>query len=63
MLTTQQVAERLGVSRARVQQLTAEGRLAGSRLGNFWVYEEKTVEDFARQERPVGRPPAAEEEA
>ena len=54
-LTTQQVAERLGVTVSRVRQLVLEGRLPAGKFGRDLVIKEsdlKRVED-----RRPGRPP------
>jgi excisionase family DNA binding protein len=56
-LTTKEVAERLGVSVGRVQQLVAEGRLPATKIGQTNLVKEsdlKLVED-----RKTGRPPKA----
>jgi excisionase family DNA binding protein len=56
-LTTNQAAERLGVSAIRVRQLIAEGRLPAQKFGTAHMIKEsdlKLVED-----RKVGRPPKA----
>lgn len=54
-LTTKEVAEKLGVSVGRVQQLIAEGRLPATKIGQTNLVKEsdlKLVED-----RKIGRPP------
>lgn len=54
-LTTQQAAERLGVTVSRVRQLVLEGRLPAEKFGRDLVIKEsdlKRVED-----RRPGRPP------
>lgn len=55
MLTVAQVAERLGVSVRRVQQLIASGALAAERYGNQYL----VADDFADPRRPRGRPKKA----
>ncbi len=53
-LTTKEVAEKLGVSVGRVQQLIAEGRLPATKIGQTNLVKEsdlKLVED-----RKTGRP-------
>jgi excisionase family DNA binding protein len=60
LLTTKQVAERLGVSIGRIHQLINEGRLPAEKLGRDYVIREgdlKLVED-----RRVGRPPKSKAE-
>lgn len=54
LLTTLEAAERIGVSRARVLQLIAEGQLPARRLGSQWVVRAQDVDAFERQ--PVGYP-------
>jgi excisionase family DNA binding protein len=56
MLTTEQVAQRLGVHRTRVHQLIMAGRLPAQRFGRVWQVDEAAVERFARQDRQPGRP-------
>jgi excisionase family DNA binding protein len=60
LLTTQQVAERLGVTASRVRQMVADGALPATRMGrdNFIKVEDlKLVAD-----RKPGRPPKAQTE-
>ena len=58
LLTTAQVAERLGVHRTRVNVLIREGRLPAQQFGRAYLVDEK---DLALvEERTVGRPPKAE---
>jgi excisionase family DNA binding protein len=60
LLTTKQVAERLGVSIGRIHQLINEGRLPAEKLGRDYVIRE---EDLKLVEgRKVGRPPKAKAE-
>ncbi|MEW6213549.1 MAG: helix-turn-helix domain-containing protein [Acidobacteriota bacterium] len=60
LITTSEVAERLGVHRSRVQVLIQEGRLPAQRYGKVYLVEEsalKLVED-----RKPGRPSKLEKE-
>lgn len=53
-LTTKEVAEKLGVSVGRIQQLIAEGRLPATKIGQTNLVKEidlKLIED-----RKTGRP-------
>ena len=60
LLTTKQVAERLGVSIGRIHQLINEGRLPAEKVGRDYVIRE---EDLKLVEgRKVGRPPKAKAE-
>jgi excisionase family DNA binding protein len=60
LLTTKQVAERLGVSIGRIHQLINEGRLPAEKVGRDYVIRE---EDLKLVEgRKVGRPPKAKTE-
>jgi excisionase family DNA binding protein len=54
LLTTAQVAERLGVHRTRVNVLIREGRLPAQQFGRAYLIDEKDLALIA--ERPVGRP-------
>jgi len=61
LLTTNEVAERLGVTVARVQKLIWDGRLPATKMGRDYVIQEedlKLVED-----RKPGRPRTKTEEA
>jgi hypothetical protein len=57
VVTTRQAANILGVSVRRVQQLCRSGRL-GEKVGDRWLIG-GDLEDFARIERPPGRPKKA----
>jgi excisionase family DNA binding protein len=54
LLTTAQVAERLGVHRTRVNVLIREGRLPAQQFGRAYLIDEKDLALVA--ERHVGRP-------
>lgn len=54
-LTTKEVAEKLGVSVGRVQQLIAEGRLPATKIGQTNLVREDDLKLV--QERKTGRPP------
>jgi len=58
LLTTDQAAERLGVTRGRVLQYLRDGRFPGAgRLGPAWIIPEAAVAAFER--RKTGRPATA----
>jgi excisionase family DNA binding protein len=51
-LTTEQVAQRLGLSQGRIEVLAREGRFPNARkLGRDWVIPARDVEEFAKIER------------
>lgn len=54
MLTTAQVAERLGLDPSRVRVLAAQGRIVAEKVGRDWVFSEDAVAAFVP--RPPGRP-------
>jgi excisionase family DNA binding protein len=54
VLTTQQAAEKLGITRQRVGALIRSGRLPAVKVGRDWVLDEKDVDNFEKQ--PAGRP-------
>lgn len=54
LITTAEVAERLGVHRSRVQVLIKEGRLPAQKFGKVYLVEEKDLKLV--QERKPGRP-------
>lgn len=53
-LTTQEAAERLGLSKRQVQALIKKGYLPAEWLGHVWAIKPAAVDAFQR--RPVGRP-------
>jgi excisionase family DNA binding protein len=53
-LTTKEVAEKLGVSVGRVQQLIAEGRLPATKIGQTNLVKESDLKLV--QNRKTGRP-------
>lgn len=56
-MTTQEVADLLGLTKGRVRALARAGKLHGTRHGRDWLFIRDQVQDFARQPRPTGRPP------
>lgn len=54
-LTTKEVAEKLGVSVGRIQQLIAEGRLPATKIGQTNLVKESDLKLV--QDRKTGRPP------
>lgn len=57
LLTTTQVAARIGVLPCRVRQFIRTGRLPAMREGRDWLVRAPDVERFQR--RPSGRQPRA----
>jgi excisionase family DNA binding protein len=55
LLTTRQVANRLGISDRRIRQLLAEGRIESIRIGGRWLVEESDCH-FERKPRGGYRP-------
>ena len=53
-LTTKEVAERLGVSVGRIQQLVAEGRLPATKVGHTNLIKESDLQLV--EKRQTGRP-------
>jgi excisionase family DNA binding protein len=54
LLTTQQAAERLGISQPRIYQLISEGRLPAQKIGRDYVIDEKDLKLV--ENRKAGRP-------
>ena len=54
-LDIKQVAQELKLSRQRIQQLCAQGRL-GTKVGIQWVITREELDAFKAIPRPVGRP-------
>lgn len=57
LLTTKQVAEKLGVSPARVRRMVIDGLIKADKLGRDNVITEKELKRFEKLDRSVGRPP------
>jgi excisionase family DNA binding protein len=57
MLTTKQVADRLGVTMRRVQALINDGKLPAEKFGRDYMVKEKDLKLV--ENRKVGRPPKA----
>ena len=56
LLTTSEVAERLGVTRWRVNQIIQSGKLKAAKFGQIYLINEDDLKEVL--ERPkVGRPP------
>lgn len=55
LLTTAEVAERLGVHRTRVNVLIKEGRLPAQQYGRAYLVNEKDLKLV--EDRKTGRPP------
>lgn len=56
LLTTAQAAEKLGVTRWRVNQLIQHGRLKATRMGQIFIIDEQDLK--AVENRKPGRPAA-----
>lgn len=56
LLTTDQAAEILGLSVARVKQLLAQGKLEGKHVGKQWIIERKALASVTVYGK-AGRPP------
>ncbi|MET0466893.1 MAG: helix-turn-helix domain-containing protein [Chitinophagaceae bacterium] len=61
LLTTQQAAERLGISQPRIYQLISEGRLPAQKIGRDYVINEDDLK-LVEVRPKVGRPPKAKTE-
>jgi excisionase family DNA binding protein len=59
LLTTQQVADALGVTQRRIRALIAAGRLRAHQVGRTWVIRPSSVAALRRMGRRPGRPPKA----
>lgn len=57
LITTNEAAESLGVTRQRVLQLIGDGRLKAEKFGNVYMIRRDNLDRI--EERPVGRPPKA----
>lgn len=60
-LTTKEVAEKLGVSVGRIQQLIAEGRLPATKIGQTNLVKESDLKLV--RDRKTGRPTKAKDKS
>ena len=58
-LTVEDASKRLGVGRARVNQLIGSGMLAAEKVGGIWLIDEQSVEARRNAAPKAGRPPAS----
>ena len=55
-LTTQEVAEILGLSEQRVRAIAQSKQLPSTRKSRFYLFRRRDVEEFKDLERKSGRP-------
>ncbi len=56
-LTTDEVAEILGITPGRVRQIVVDGRLVpDEKIGNANLFTRENIDNFAKLERKNGRP-------
>ena len=55
-LTTDQAAERLGITKSLVRRYIREERLPASKMGRDWMIKDKDLDEFAKHPRNVGWP-------
>lgn len=58
LITTNEAAESLGVTRQRVLQLIQDGRLKAEKFGNVYMIRRGDLDHI--EERPMGRPPKSD---
>ncbi len=58
MLTTSEVAERLGVTVQRIHQFIRDERLPAQKMGRDYIIKEGDLKPL--EDRPIGRPPKAQ---
>ena len=58
-LTVEDASKRLGVGRARVNQLIRSGMLAAEKVGGIWLIDEQSVDARRNAAPKAGRPPAS----
>ena len=49
LLSTSEVAKKLGLTSGRVRQLLLSGELKGKKVGAFWVIERRKLERYLKQ--------------
>jgi excisionase family DNA binding protein len=55
-ISTTEAAERLGVSRKRVNQFIDQGRLPAKRIGKVWIIDPKDLSLVENRPKKAGRP-------
>lgn len=53
-LTTKEASDALGVSKRRIREFLADGRLTGRKIGNVWLIDSETVDRMKSTPRPEG---------
>lgn len=56
VITPEEAADMLGVSRRRVRALLASGGLRGRQAGSYWLVARRSVEERLAQDPQPGRP-------
>lgn len=56
LLTTKQVAARLGIGTPAVRQLVRRGVLRSKKFGNAYAFDSAEIEAYATRRRAPGRP-------
>lgn len=59
MMTTNEAAAALGLTRRRVIALINSGKLKAEKPGRDWIVDSESVEELRQQKRPGGRPKKA----
>ena len=57
MITPQELAALAGVSRRRIYQLIAAGRLVGIKRSGVWLIDRECADKWMNSPREAGRPP------
>jgi excisionase family DNA binding protein len=58
LLTTQQAADKIGISRARIIGLIKEGKILANKVGRDWVIHKEDLAKFQRKQPGSFRIPA-----
>lgn len=56
LLTVDQAAKELGIWPTLVRRYAQQGRLAGRKMADVWLFRREDVEAFKGQERRPGKP-------
>jgi len=62
LLTTNEVADLLGITRRGVHSLIKRNRLPAEKIGRDWIIRSEDLQEYWKRRRPPGRPSKSEEE-
>ena len=55
-LSTNEVAQAVGMTTARIRQMAIAGQITAEKFGNVWLFDPREVERIKRTPKVTGRP-------